>query len=117
MTLARMIKLYKVPSELKLASKGLREMEDTDKDVNGVHELFGEYMRRFDMVPDMTVEEVRHQFVSGRGVGDVDAKTRRRDKQVVWTYVVEVPPLPLPPLIHVILTLNSPARSTPTHTK
>ena len=88
MTLARMIKHYKVPSELRLFSKGLREMED--KDVEAVHELFGKYMGRFDMVPDMSVEEVRHQFISGRGVGEVDKDTNRRDKQVVWTYVVEV---------------------------
>ncbi|KZV72932.1 N-myristoyl transferase [Peniophora sp. CONT] len=89
MTLARMIKLYKVPAELKLASKGLREMED--RDVEAVHELFDRYMARFDMVPHMSVEEVRHQFVSGRGVGEVDGQTKRRERQVVWTYVVEHP--------------------------
>ncbi|VDC06563.1 unnamed protein product [Peniophora sp. CBMAI 1063] len=97
MTLARMIKLYKVPGELKLASGGkgegkgkggLREMEE--RDVQGVWELFGRYMARFDMVPEMSVEEVRHQFMSGRGVGEV-GKNKRRDKQVVWTYVVEHP--------------------------
>lgn len=88
MTLARMIKLYKLPAELKLGSKGLREMED--RDVEGVHALFERYMARFDMVPQMSVEEVRHQFVSGRGVGEVDGETKRRERQVVWTYVVEV---------------------------
>lgn len=88
MTLARMIKNYKVSAELKLGSKGLREMED--RDVEAVHELYERYMARFDMVPHMSVEEVRHQFVSGRGVGDVDAQTKRREQQVVWAYVVEV---------------------------
>ena len=88
MTLARMIKHYKVASELRLGLKGLREMED--RDVEAVHELFEKYMARFDMVPDMSVEEVRHQFISGRGVGEVNEETKRREKQVVWTYVVEV---------------------------
>lgn len=87
MTIARMIRQYKINSTPTLASSGLREMED--KDVKAVFDLFTRYMQRFDMVPVMTEEEVRHQFLSGRGKGEKDA-AGRREGQVVWTYVVEV---------------------------
>jgi len=83
-----MIRLYKMPAAPHLARSGLREMED--RDVESVAELFARYMERFDLIPLMSVEEVRHQFVSGRGVGGKDATTGRRDQQVVWSYVVEV---------------------------
>lgn len=87
MTLARMIRIYKVPSNLHLASS-IREMEE--KDVEGVHALYTKYMQRFDLVPEMTVEEVRHQFLSGKGTGEKKKEDSRRQGQVVWTYVVEV---------------------------
>ncbi|KDQ61034.1 hypothetical protein JAAARDRAFT_124146 [Jaapia argillacea MUCL 33604] len=90
-TLARMIRLNKVASIPHLAQHGLREMED--KDIPEVAELFGKYMERFDMVPLMSVDEVRHQFLSGIGEGErVKGSWKgRREKQVVWSYVVEDP--------------------------
>ena len=86
MTLARMIRIYKVDSRTTLP--GLREIEE--RDVPEVADLLARYMQRFDMVPLMTVDEVRHQFLSGRGELDQSLGNDRRPKQVVWTYVVEV---------------------------
>lgn len=91
MTLARMIRQFKLPSSPHLSRSGLREMEE--RDVVEVADLFTKYMKRFDMVPEMTHDEVRHQFLSGRGKGEKDPATRRREGQVIWTYVVEVGPL------------------------
>ena len=88
MTVARMVRQFKVPSTLALSRSGLREMDD--KDVPAVTELFRRYMARFDMVPLLEEEDVRHQFLSGRGKGEKGASTGRRQGQVVWTYVVEV---------------------------
>ncbi|KAI9570484.1 N-myristoyl transferase [Boletus coccyginus] len=87
MTLARMIRTYKIDPKTTLT--GLREIEE--KDVPEVADLFTRYMQRFDMVPLMTVDEVRHQFLSGRGELDRPLEHNRRPKQVVWTYVVEDP--------------------------
>ncbi|KIY43592.1 N-myristoyl transferase [Fistulina hepatica ATCC 64428] len=85
MTVARMVRVNKVPETT--ATPGLREMEDCD--VPQVIQLFSKYMRRFDMLPIMTTEEARHNFLSGRGTGEsVDG---RRERQVTWTYVVEDP--------------------------
>lgn len=67
---------------------GLREMED--KDVSEVADLFSRYMQRFSMGPVMTLDEVRHQFLSGRGRIDEPSEDHRRPGQVVWTYVIEV---------------------------
>ena len=86
MTLARMIRIYKVDPKTTLP--GLREIEE--RDVPEVAALFARYMQRFDMVPLMTADEVRHQFLSGRGEPDQPSENNRRPKQVVWTYVVEV---------------------------
>lgn len=86
MTLARMIRIYKVDPKTTLP--GLREIEE--RDVPEVADLFARYMQRFAMVPLMTVDEVRHQFLSGRGELDQPSENNRRPKQVVWTYVVEV---------------------------
>ncbi|KII88343.1 hypothetical protein PLICRDRAFT_175942 [Plicaturopsis crispa FD-325 SS-3] len=92
MTQARMIRLNKLPEKpvLETSGQGLREMEE--RDVVQVAELFTRYMKRFDMAPIMTIEEVRHNFLSGRGV-DTEPRDQegRRAKQVVWTYVVENP--------------------------
>lgn len=87
-----MIRQYKISSTPTLARSGLREMED--KDVKAVFDLFTRYMQRFDMVPVMTEDEIRHQLLSGIGKGEKDA-AGRREGQVVWSYVVEVS-LPLP---------------------
>lgn len=82
-----MIRQFKAPSTLALSRSGLREMEE--RDVSAVTELYTKYMNRFDMVPLLEEEDVRHQFLSGRGKGEKVTSTGRRPGQVVWTYVVE----------------------------
>ncbi|KAH8116866.1 N-myristoyl transferase [Phellopilus nigrolimitatus] len=90
MTLARMTRLNKLPTVPRLASAGLREM--TEKDVPQVAELYTRYMERFTMSPIMTLDELRHQFLSGLGVGPSPKDWQgRRERQVVWSYVVENP--------------------------
>jgi glycylpeptide N-tetradecanoyltransferase len=88
MTLARMMRLNKLPPIPKLADT-LREM--TDKDIHQVHELYTQYMQRYTMAPEMSLAELRHHLLSGRGKGPrPDKWNGRREKQVVWAYVVEV---------------------------
>jgi glycylpeptide N-tetradecanoyltransferase len=87
MTIARMIRQFKPPSTLTLSRSGLREMEE--RDVSAVAELYRRYMDRFDIVPLLEEDDVRHQFLSGRGRGEKETSTGRRPGQVVWTYVVE----------------------------
>ncbi|KAI0293101.1 N-myristoyl transferase [Russula brevipes] len=89
MTVARMSRQFKVPSTPALSRAGLREMEE--RDVSAVAELYGRYMERFEMVPLLEEDDVRHQFLSGRGKGEIQVSTGRRSGQVVWTYVVENP--------------------------
>ena len=90
MTLARMIRLHKVPERPRLLGQGLREMEE--KDVMQVTKLYASYMKRFGMSIELTEDEVRHQFLSGRGSGPsrADSWKTPRDGQVVWAYVIEV---------------------------
>lgn len=90
MTLARMIRLHKVPERPKHLAQGLREMEE--KDVPQVADLYKRYQDRFGMSLHFSEDEVRHNFLSGRGVGPggKDSWKRRREEQVVWTYVIEV---------------------------
>ena len=88
MTIARMIRQFKVGSAPALSRAGLREMEE--KDVSAVAELYRRYTERFDMIPLLEEDDVRHQFLSGRGNGEREASIGRRRGQVVWTYVVEV---------------------------
>jgi len=83
-----MIRLFKVPVLTHLGSS-LREMEE--KDVPAVAALHTRYMQRFDMAPAMSLDEVRHQLLSGKGIGEKDKENSRREGQVVWTYVVEHP--------------------------
>lgn len=91
MTQARMIRLNAVPATTALP--GLREMEE--KDVLQIASLFTKYMRRFEMVPIYDVDEIQHQFLSGRGQGNIgDGGPGRRKGQVTWAYVVEVSILP-----------------------
>ncbi|KAG1877950.1 N-myristoyl transferase [Suillus subalutaceus] len=85
MTLARMMRVYKLVAKPQLS--GLREMEE--RDVSDVADLFTRYMQRFSMLPVMTLDEIRHQFLSGRGRMDEPSEHYRRPGQVVWTYVVE----------------------------
>lgn len=96
MTQARMIRLNKVPDTPRLLESsgkgGLREMEE--RDLQEVADLFERYMRRFGMAFVLTLEEVRHHFLSGRGQGPTskDSWKSAREGQVVWTYVYEVSP-------------------------
>ncbi|KAH9914179.1 N-myristoyl transferase [Epithele typhae] len=91
MTMARMIRVHKVPDRPRLLDHGLREMADDD--VPQVADLYARYMQRFDMVLVMSHDEVRHRFLGGRGAGPrgPDAWKTPRSGQVVWTYVVEDP--------------------------
>ncbi|KAH7871732.1 N-myristoyl transferase [Lentinula edodes] len=84
MTLARMIRLNQLPNKPQLP--GIREM--TEKDIPQVTELYARYMERFDMVPVMDAQEIKHQFLSGAGKAGTGDKWRR-EGQVVWAYVVE----------------------------
>ena len=87
MTLARLKRLHKLPTATSLM--GLREMEE--KDIVTVTNLFTRYMTRFEMVPICTVEEFRHQLLSGMGEGKMGSGgVGRRIGQVTWSYVVEV---------------------------
>lgn len=86
MTLARLIAKNKVPEQT--STPGLRELEERDLPVVG--ELLSAYLARFDLVPLMSEEEVRHNFWSGRGTGVPDPVTGKRQGQVTWCYVVEV---------------------------
>ena len=87
MTLARLKRLHKLPTATSL--KGLREMEE--KDIVVVTDLFTRYMTRFEMVPIYSVEEFRHQLLSGMGEGKMGSGgVGRRTCQVTWSYVVEV---------------------------
>ena len=92
LTLARLIRSNKLPAvpDLARTSSALREMED--RDIAQVGELFTRYMQRFGMAPIMTLDEIRHQFLSGKGKGERAAGTwkGRREGQVVWAYVIEV---------------------------
>ncbi|KAF8212140.1 N-myristoyl transferase [Mycena galopus ATCC 62051] len=78
MTAARMIRMNKVPDTTTLNVRPIEE-----KDVVPVADLFARYMRRFDMVPVMSLED---------GKGNIgDGGQGRRVGQVTWTYVVENP--------------------------
>lgn len=88
MTQARMIRLNAVPEKPSLA--GLREIEDND--VLHVASLFTKFMKRYDVASIFDLDEIKHQFLSGKG--QVATTTpHRREGQVTWTYVVEVRPL------------------------
>jgi len=82
-----MILQYKLPPTPHFAASGLREMEE--RDVEQVTDLYKRYMDRFEMSPLMTAEEVRHNFLSGNGAGEI-GPSGRREGQVLWVYVVEV---------------------------
>ena len=89
MTLARMIRIHKLPDVPYFSQQGLREMEE--KDLPEVTALFSRYMQRFDMAPEMTLEDAGHHFLSGRGEEEiVERDITGRKGQVVWSYVVEV---------------------------
>ncbi|KAF9284544.1 glycylpeptide N-tetradecanoyltransferase [Mortierella alpina] len=73
MTMARLIKLYKLGSET--STPGLRPMEE--KDVADVATLMNKYMAHFDLAVHFEEADVRHWLISRPGV--------------VWGYVVENP--------------------------
>jgi glycylpeptide N-tetradecanoyltransferase len=62
------------------ATPGLRPMEE--KDVDAVHDLLGRYLRRFNLHPAFTREEIDYWLVHREQSGE---------QQVVWSYVVEDP--------------------------
>jgi len=64
MTIARTIKLYKLPEQPLL--EGLREMKDSD--VVAVTELLCNYLRKFPLHPTFDAEEVRHWIKPREGV-------------------------------------------------
>ncbi len=87
MTLARMIRINKLPAATSMP--GLREAED--RDIPELAALFTKYMERYSMVPIFNEQELQHQLLSGKGTGKIgDGGAGRREGQVTWTYVVEV---------------------------
>jgi glycylpeptide N-tetradecanoyltransferase len=63
-TMARMIKLYRLPEQP--STKGLRPMED--KDVDNVHQLLVTYLAKFELKILFTKEEVAHWLLPRQGV-------------------------------------------------
>jgi len=64
MTMARTIKLYKVPDCPQLP--GMRQMQP--KDVQRVYELISGYLKKFPLHPEFTVDEVAHWVLPRDGV-------------------------------------------------
>jgi len=64
MTMARTIKLYKVPDRPQLS--GMREMQK--KDVNRVHELVSSYLKKFPLHPEFSADEIGHWMLPRDGV-------------------------------------------------
>lgn len=60
--------------------KGLREMQE--KDVDAVHDLLGRYLKRYDLAPEFTKEDIKHWLLHKKAEGQLE-------EQVVWTFVVE----------------------------
>lgn len=65
MTLARTIKLYKLPDTPQ--TPGLRVMED--KDVPGVTAMLNDYLKKFRVTQVFSEEEVAHMWVGGLVLG------------------------------------------------
>lgn len=76
---------YELPNQTSIA--GLREM--TQADVPSVGKLLRKYLRRFDIAPRFTDEEVRHVLLSGNGDGGGEKQGAGTRQRIVWTYVVE----------------------------
>lgn len=74
-TKARQITKNHLPSNT--ATPGLRPMQE--KDIDAVYDLLERYLRRFDINPAFTREEIDHWLVHKESNGE----------QVVWSYVVE----------------------------
>lgn len=71
------VRKYALPEHT--VTKGLRQM--TDKDVDAVLELLNKFLKKFDMAPTFTREEVDHWLVH---------RPQEYKQQVIWSYVVEV---------------------------
>jgi hypothetical protein len=56
-----------------------------ERDVSAVSQLFRRYMERFDMIPLLIEEDIRHEFLSGRDTAERGASTGQ----------VAIPSLPL----------------------
>lgn len=85
------IRKYQLPNHTE--TKGLRSMEL--KDVDAVLDLLQRYLKKFDIAPVFTKEEIVHWMLHKNGTGE----------QVIWAYVVEV--CPNPPVLYGI----NPART------
>ncbi|KAI4134864.1 MAG: hypothetical protein LQ347_001166 [Umbilicaria vellea] len=77
-TKARQITKFHLPNNT--ATPGLRPMQS--KDAEAVQDLMSRYLKRFDMAPEYTRDEVDHWLVHDES---------RAPDQVVWSYVVEDP--------------------------
>ena len=77
-TKARQITKFHLPGNT--ATPGLRPMQK--KDVEGVQDLMNRYLKRFEMAPEYTREEMDHWLVHDEE-NVID--------QVIWSYVVEDP--------------------------
>merc|ERR1740130_2171836 len=64
MTMARTIKLHKVPEQPQLS--GMREMKP--KDAQRVFELVTSYLKRFPLHPEFTKDELAHWMMPRDGV-------------------------------------------------
>ena len=76
-TVRRQVTRSHIPSTTSIS--GLRLMEA--KDINAVHKLLAKYLRRFDLAPQLTKEEVEHLLLH---------QDEMCPERVVWTYVIEV---------------------------
>lgn len=76
-TKARQITKYHLPSNTSIP--GLRPMQG--KDVVSVQDLLQRYLKRFEMAPEFTTEEIEHWLLH----------KEKSAEQVTWTYVVEEP--------------------------
>jgi glycylpeptide N-tetradecanoyltransferase len=64
MTIARTVKLYKLPDEAQ--TPNLKQMEE--KHCGQVHGILTEYLKKFDLHPEFTVDEIRHWLLPRDGV-------------------------------------------------
>jgi len=75
-TKQRQIAKYQLPSVT--ATPGLREMEK--KDVPEVHQLLDRYLKRFEIAPVFSEEEIEHWLLH---------KPEEKQERVIWCFVVE----------------------------
>merc|ERR1711904_540335 len=64
MTIARTIKLYKLPEEPQVP--GLTQM--VERHVPQVHKILTEYLKQFDLHPEFSADEIRHWLLPRDGV-------------------------------------------------